>query len=146
MKIMHRSVGAALITGVMVCLAGGTAMGAPAKKPPPGPATKMKILAFHTLESVGILKFQFLDKKKRPTKAPEGGTVKYSTNITKPRTGKFAMTDAKWKESEECYVYVRVPRRQKIVCPPRAYWIRIHFQAGKKRFSAFKSTKFPCLR
>ena len=106
----------------------------------------MKIMAFHTLESVGIVKFQFLDKNKRPTKTPEGGTVKFRTNITKPRTGSFPMTKVKWKKSQECYVFVRLPRRQKYVCPPRFYWIRLYFKAGRKRFNAYKRTKFPCLR
>jgi hypothetical protein len=116
------------------------------KKPPPGPAKKMKILRFVTLRSVSILYLQFLDKKKRPTKAPDGGSITFATNVTKPRKGKRSMSKAKWKESKKAYVFVKLPIRQKWVCPPRSYWIRVNFKAGKKRFRAFKRQKFPCLK
>ena len=116
------------------------------KKKKAGPATKMKILKFVTLRSTGILYIQFLDKAKNPTKAPPGGSIKFRTNITKPRKGTRSMTKAKWKESKKGYVFVKLPIRQKIVCPPRSYWIRVNFSAGKKRFRAYWRKKFPCLR
>ena len=116
------------------------------KKKPPGPAKKMKVLRFVTLRSVSILYLQFLDKDKNPTKAPPGGTIKFATNITKPRKGTRSMSKAKWKDSKKAYVFVKLPIRQKYVCPPRSYWIRVNFKAGRKRFRAFKRTKFPCLR
>ncbi len=157
MTAMLRSVRFLLITGALLGLASSTAAAqasgdkaqprAEKKKKKAGPAKKMKVLKFVTLRSTSILYVQFLDKDKNPTKAPAGGRIKWSTNITKPRKGKRDMSTAKWKESKKAYVFVRLPVRQKIVCPPRSYWVRVHFYIGKKRkFSAFKRTKFPCLK
>jgi hypothetical protein len=125
-------------------LATGSSQAAPAKAPA-GPAKKMKIVAFLTLETYGILKLQFLDAKDNPTKAPEGGEITYTTSITKPRKGTLPMTKAKWKPADKLYVFVGLAPRQRTVCPPRSYWIRVHFKAGRKRFSAYHHEKFNCL-
>ena len=119
---------------------------APRPRPKPaGPATKLKIKTFVTLQTYGILKIQFQDRKGNATKAPDGGTVTYRTNITKPRKGTLPMTKAKWKAGEKVYVFTGLAPRQRYVCPPRAYWIRVWFKAGRKRFTAFKRFKFNCL-
>jgi len=117
----------------------------PGMKPPPGPAKKMKVLAFVTGQTYGILKIQFLDAKGTPTKAPDGGTMTYRTNVTKPRKGGKPMTAAKWKPKDKVYVFTGLAPRQRYVCPPRSYWIRVWVKVGRKRFSAFKRTKFNCL-
>jgi len=155
MTILFKSVRFLLITGALLGLASATALAGPGdkkaqpraekKKKKAGPAKKMKVTRFVTLRSVSILYIQFLDKDKNPTKAPAGGRIKWSTNITKPRKGSADMSTAKWKASKKAYVFVRLPIRQKYVCPPRSYWVRVNFYVGKRRkFSAFKRTKFPC--
>jgi hypothetical protein len=156
MSRLHRSIRFLLVAGALLGLASGSALATPGssqaqpraeKKKKAGPAKRMKVTRFVTLRSQSILYIQFLDKKKIPTKAPAGGRIKWSTNITKPRKGTNDMSTAKWKESKKSYVFVRLPIRQKWVCPPRSYWIRVHFYVGKRRrFSAFKRTKFPCLK
>lgn len=158
MTILLRRIRFLLIAGALLGLANSTALAEPGdtkaqpraekkkkKKKKAGPAKKMKVTRFVTLRSVSILYIQFLDKDKNPTKAPAGGKIKWSTNITKPRRGSRDMSEAKWKDSKQAYVFVRLPIRQKWVCPPRSYWIRVHFYLGKRRkWSAFKRTKFPC--
>lgn len=156
MTSLLRTIRFLLIAGALLGLASSTALAEPGdgaaqpraekkKKKKAGPAKKMKVTRFVTLRSVSILYIQFLDKDKIPTKAPAGGKIKWSTNITKPRKGTAEMSTAKWKETKQAYVFVRLPIRQKWVCPPRSYWIRVHFYVGKRRkFSAFKRTKFPC--
>ncbi len=157
MTILLRTFRFGLIAGVLLGLTSTGAMAAPGqtkaqpqadkkkKKKKAGPAKKMKVTRFVTLRSTSILYIQFLDKDKNPTKAPDGGRIRWSTNITKPRKGARDMSTAKWKESKKAYVFVSLPIRQKWVCPPRSYWIRVHFYVGKRRkFSGFKRTKFPC--
>jgi len=161
MTSLLRSIRFLLIAGALLGLASSTAVAEPGdgaaqpraekkkkkKKKKAGPAKKMKVTRFVTLRSTSILYIQFLDKDKNPTKAPDGGKIKWSTNITKPRRGTREMSTAKWKESKQCYVFLRLPIRQKWVCPPRSYWVRVHFYVGKRRkFSGFKRTKFPCLK
>jgi hypothetical protein len=104
----------------------------------------MKVVQFDTLETAGIVQFQFLDKAGTPTKAPEGGEISYTTNITKPRKGTLSMADAKWKEEEKRYVLTGVAPRQRIVCPPRAYTITLTFKAGKTKMTSSLTTKFLC--
>ena len=154
MRFFHQSIRTMLCTAVVLGLLAPATSNATkprrvralkAKKKA-GPAKKMKILRFVTMRSTSILKIQFLDKDGNPTKAPPGGTVKFRTNVTKPRSGTRSMTTAKWKKSDKSYVFIKLPIRQKWVCPPRSYWIRVNFRAGKKRFRAFKRQKFPCLR
>ena len=146
---MRCKIGFVLLAVGGLLLANGSAWAQnKAEKPPakpPGPAKKMKVITFVTLQTQGILKLQFLDAANKPTKAPEGGEITYRTNITKPRTGKISMTQAKWKPKEKLYVFQRINPRQRYVCPPRTYWIRVNFKAGRKRFSAYKNTKFNCL-
>ncbi len=155
MTILHRTVRLGLIAGVLFGLVSSPALAEPGqtkaqpraekKKKKAGPAKKMKVTRFVTLRSTSILYIQFLDKDKKPTKAPAGGKIKWFTNITTPRKGTREMSTAKWKESKQSYVFVRLPIRKKYVCPPRSYWIRVHFYVGKRRkFSGFKRTKFPC--
>jgi hypothetical protein len=153
----HRSIRLLLVGALGIILAAGTSLavpdraaaapGAKKKKEPAGPAKSMKATRFVTLRSVSILYIQFYDKKKNPTKAPAGGRITWSSNVTKPRKGKADMSEAKWKESQEAYVFVKLPIRQKWVCPPRNYWIRVTFFVGKKRrFTSILRQKFPCLR
>lgn len=128
----------------------GAATAEPAKAPRPaakgpGPATKMKVVEFVTLETAGILKLQFHDKAGKPTQAPEGGEISYTTNITNPRKGTATMAKARWDKEEQLYVVSGLAPRQRIVCPPRSYFIRVNFKAGKKRFSANKTTKLNCI-
>lgn len=149
MTSLLRSLRFLLVTSALLGLASTSAQAAPdaKKKKKAGPAKKMKVTKFVTLRSTSILYIQFLDKDKNPTKAPAGGRIRWSSNVTKPRKGKRDMSTAKWKESKSSYVFVRLPIRQKWVCPPRSYWVRVHFYIGKRRkFSAFKRTKFPCLK
>lgn len=105
----------------------------------------MTIVTFVTLQTYGILKLKFTDRKGNATKAPDGGTIKYHTNITKPRKGSLPMSQAKWKPADKVYVFTNVAPRQRYVCPPRVYWIRVWFKAGRKRFTAYKKIKFNCL-
>ncbi len=106
----------------------------------------MKIVTFVTLQTYGILKLKFLDAKGNPTQAPEGGTLRYRTNITKPRKGSLSMAKkAKWKPKEKIYVVTGIAPRQKIVCPPRRYWIKVWFKKGRKRFYAFFKKKLNCI-
>jgi len=155
MTILLRTFRFGLIAGVCLGLISTPALAEPGqtkaqpkaekKKKKAGPAKKMKVTRFVTLRSTSILYIQLLDKDKKPTKAPAGGRIKWSTNITNPRKGARDMSTAKWKESKQAYVFVRLPIRKKHVCPPRSYWIRVHFFVGKRRkFSGFKRTKFPC--
>jgi hypothetical protein len=153
----HRSIRLLLVGALGLILAAGTSLAAgdraaaapeaKKKKEPAGPAKSVKVTRFVTLRSVSILYIQFLDKKKNPTKAPEGGRITWSSNVTKPRKGTADMSEAKWKESQQAYVFAKLPIRQKWVCPPRAYWVRVSFYVGKKRrFTAILRQKFPCLR
>jgi hypothetical protein len=155
MTSLFRGIRFLLVSGALLGLASSTALAGPKapkakpraekKKKKAGPAKKMKVIRFVTLRSVSILYIQFQDKNKNPTKAPPGGRIKWFSNVTKPRKGAADMSTAKWKESKKAYVFVRLPIRKKYVCPPRSYTIRVHFYVGKKRrFTAFKRTKFPC--
>lgn len=113
--------------------------------PPPGPAVKMKVIEFVTLETQGILRFQFLDRKGNATEAPEGGELNYTTSITKPRKGSLPMSKAIWKPKEKEYVLTGLAQRQQYVCPPRSYTINVHFKAGKRQMRASLTTKINCI-
>ena len=114
-------------------------------KVPPGPARKMKILLFASLTTRAILKLQFQDRKGNATTAPDGGTISFTTNVTKPRRGKKPMTQAVHKPKKGYYVFTNLPPRRKHICPPRWYWIRVFFKAGRKRFRAYFRKKFNCI-
>jgi len=144
-----------LVAGALLGLTTSTALAGPGdttaqpraekKKIIPGPAKKMKVTRFVVLRSMSILYIQFLDKNKNPTKAPDGGMIKWSSNVTKPRKGTRDMSTAKWKEDKKAYVFTQLPIRQKWVCPPRSFTVRVNFFVGKRRkFSGFLRTKFPC--
>lgn len=148
--MQHRMLPRALTVVALLLLAGGVALAADAMAPakpapkPAGPAVKMKVTQFDTLETAGIVQFQFLDKAGNPTKAPEGGEIAYTTNITNPRKGTLSMANARFKAEEKIYVLTGVAPRQRIVCPPRAYTITLTFKAGKTKFTASLTTKLLC--
>lgn len=152
MRCQKRIVQSILMVGLVALLGSPLAQARDGAKPramapakPAGPAKKMKILNFVTLMNYGILKLQFQDRNGKATKAPAGGEITYRTNVTKPRKGKLPMTLAKWKAGDKVYVFTKVAPRQRYVCPPRTYWIRVHFKAGRKRFSAYFKKKFACI-
>jgi len=118
---------------------------AKAAKAPPGPATRVKVLTFVTLQTAGVLKIQWRDRKGNPTKGPTDGTLTYRTNITRPRKGSMPLSRGKWKPKEKTVVFMGIAPRQRYVCPPRSYWIRVTIKVGRKRYHAFKRTKLNCI-
>lgn len=116
----------------------------PAPKPA-GPAAKVKVLTFVTLQTAGVLKIQWQDRKGNPTKGPTDGTLTYRTNITRPRKGTLPLSRGKWKPKQKAVVFMGLAPRQRYVCPPRTYWIRVSIKVGRKRYRAFKRTKLNCI-
>lgn len=125
--------------------AGHNAPQARAAAKPAGPAAKVKVLTFVTLQTAGVLKIQWQDRKGNPTKGPTDGTLTYRTNITHPRKGTLPLSRGKWKPKQKTVVFMGIAPRQRYVCPPRSYWIRVNIKVGRKHYHAFKRTKLNCI-
>jgi hypothetical protein len=111
----------------------------------PGPAKKIKVIEFVVMDQLSVTKVQFLDAKGKETKAPEGTEFTFSTNITDPRTGKFALKDTRWDEEDKAYAYGKLPAKGK-TCPGRTMTITITAKVGKTAMRATLSKSITCTR
>jgi hypothetical protein len=115
-------------------------------KPAPGPAKKIKVTEFVSLEQLSVVKFQFLDAKGTAVKAPaEAADVTWTSNITNPRSGKFTMKDMRWSEEDEAFAYGKLPARGS-TCPGRTMTMRVSVKVGKATMSDTLTQKITCTR